>query len=100
LAPFAPHAAEELWEKIGEKSVLSYTAWPKFDPTHVKDDTVTLAIQVMGKTRGTVEVEPGANQETVEKLAREIASVKQQLEGKSVKKVIFVPNKILNFVVG
>jgi len=98
LAPFAPHMAEELWEMLGEKSSLSYEPWPAFDAQLAKDDQVTIAIQVMGKTRGTVEVEPGSEQAAVEKLAREIPQVANQLQGKTVRKVIFVPNKILNFV--
>lgn len=99
LNPFAPHIAEELWERLGEKSMLTYETWPTFDPALAKDDLLTLAIQVLGKTRGTVEVEPGADQAAVEKLAREIPAVALQLSGKTVRKVIFVPNKIMNFVV-
>lgn len=100
LYPFAPHMAEELWERIGEKESLTYVTWPTFDPKYVKEDSVTIAIQVLGKTRGTVEVPAGSDQATVEKAAREIAQVTAQLEGKTVKKVIFVPGKIMNFVVG
>ena len=99
LNPFAPHLCEELWNRIGEKTSLTYAAWPKFDPALAKDDHVTIAVQVLGKTRGTVEVEPGATQAQVEKLAREIVSVANHLAGKEIKKVIFVPNKIMNFVV-
>ncbi len=100
LHPFAPHIAEELWEKLGEKSLLSYAEWPKFDPAYVREDSVTIAIQVLGKTRGTVEVPAGSDQATVEKAARAIPQVAAQMEGKTVKKVIFVPGKIMNFVVG
>ncbi len=100
LAPFAPHMAEELWEILGEKTSLSFAAWPAFDPAHVKDDVLTIAVQVMGKTRGTIDIAPGASQEVAEKLARAIPQVVNQLEGKTVRKVIFVKDKILNFVVG
>lgn len=100
LNPFAPHLAEELWSLLGERTELTYTPWPKFDEALAKDDAVTIAVQVLGKTRGTVDVEPGASQETVQKLATELASVQNQLAGKQIKKVIFVPNKIINFVVG
>ena len=100
LNPFAPHLAEELWELLGERASLTYSAWPVFDPAIAKDDQVTIAIQVMGKTRGTVEVEPGADQASVEKLAKEITSVANQMQGKQIRKVIFVKDKILNFVVG
>jgi leucyl-tRNA synthetase len=100
LQPFAPHMAEELWERIGEKEALAYAAWPAFDPKYVQEDAMTIAIQVLGKTRGTVSVPVGSDQATVEKAAREITQVATQLEGKTVKKVIFVPGKIMNFVVG
>ena len=99
LNPFAPHIAEELWARLGEKSILTFEAWPSYDASLAKDDLITVAIQVLGKTRGTVEVEPGSDQGAVEKLAREIPAVASQLSGKTVKKVIFVPNKIMNFVV-
>ena len=89
LHPFAPHMAEELWEKLGEKSQLTSAAWPKFDPAFVKEDTITIAIQVLGKTRGTVEVATGADQATDEAAARAIPQVTAQMEGKTVKKVIF-----------
>ena len=100
LNPFAPHLAEELWEVLGEKSVLTFEAWPAFDPALAKDDTLTIAIQVMGKTRGTVDVAPGTPQDVVEKLAKEVSTVANQLSGKTVKKVIFVKDKIMNFVLG
>jgi len=98
LNPFAPHVAEELWERIGEKATLTWEAWPTFDPALAKDDLITVAVQVLGKTRGTVEVEPNADQTTIEKLAKEIPAVAAQLNGKTVRKVIYVQGKILNFV--
>jgi len=99
LNPFAPHIAEELWEILGEKSLLTFEPWPKYDPALAKDDGITFAIQVMGKTRGTVDADAGVTQEVVEKLAREIPGVANQLSGKQIKKIIFVKDKILNFVV-
>jgi leucyl-tRNA synthetase len=99
LQPFAPHIAEELWEMLGEKSSLSLTPWPSYDPLLAKDQTILIAVQVMGKMRGTVEVEPGCDQGQVEKLARGLASVAHQLEGKTLRKTIFVKDKIINFVV-
>ncbi len=98
LNPFAPHLAEELWEKLGEKSLLTSEAWPTFDPQLAQDDRIIIAVQVLGKTRGTVEVKPHCLQEEVEKLARQLPAVAKQLDGKTVRKVIFVEDKILNFV--
>jgi len=100
LAPFAPHMAEELWALIGETQSLSFAAWPVYDPALATDDVITIAIQVLGKTRGTIEIEPGTDQATVEKLAKAVATVSAQLDGKQIRKVIFVKDKILNFVVG
>jgi leucyl-tRNA synthetase len=99
LNPFTPHLAEELWQKLDEKSLLTFEPWPKYDPALAKDELLTIAVQVMGKTRGTVELEPGADQTTAESKAREIQSVLNHLEGKQIRKVIFVRDKILNFVV-
>jgi len=99
LAPFAPHLAEEFWQALGETESLSYAAWPKWNPEIVKADTVTIAVQVLGKLRGTLEVEPSTAQAVIEDLAKKTESVARFLEGKQIVKVIYVPGKILNFVV-
>ena len=99
LAPFAPHLAAELWQQLGETSSLTYAKWPVFDPELAKDDVIIVAVQVLGKTRGSIEVEPGAEQARVEELARAVPAVHNQLTGKTVRKVIFVKDKIINFVV-
>jgi len=100
LNPFAPHFAEELWEKIGEKSALTYEHWPMFDPDLAKEDLVTIAIQINGKTRGTIAVEPDTAQASAEILAKEVEAVGVHLKDKTIRKVIFVQNRIINFVVG
>jgi leucyl-tRNA synthetase len=99
LQPFAPHIAEEFWSALGEKSELSFEPWPTYDPELVKAELVTIAVQVLGKLRGTVEVEPGSSREKVEALARANEGVVKFLDGKQIVKVIHVPDKILNFVV-
>jgi len=99
LAPFAPHLAEEFWAAIGEKESLSYSPWPKFDPNLVKAESVTVAVQVLGKLRGTLEVEPGTDQATLETQARKIEAVIRFIEGKEIVKIVYVKDKILNFVV-
>jgi leucyl-tRNA synthetase len=98
LNPFVPHLAEELWEFLGEKSLLTFEAWPNYDASLAKDDLITIAVQVMGKTRGTVELPPGTEQTHVEEEARKLPAVSNQLSGKQIRKVIFVKDKILNFV--
>ncbi len=100
LAPFAPHVAEELWEILGMQTSLSYQKWPTFDEALAKDDQIEIAIQVLGKTRGTISVEPGALQGVVEKAAKEVPGVVKYLDGKAIKKIIFVQDKIINFIVG
>ncbi len=100
LAPFAPHMAEELWSMMGERQTLSFAPWPVFDLAYAKDDKITMAVQVMGKTRGTIELEPGATEADALELAKLVSGVANQLTGKQIKKVIYVPGKILNLIVG
>lgn len=102
LSPFAPHMAEEIWHKLGNKTLLSKEAcWPDFDEALAKDDLVTIAIQVMGKVRGKIEVDADSDQDTVMEKAMQIDNVKSRLDeaGGPIKKVIFVKNRILNLIV-
>jgi leucyl-tRNA synthetase len=101
VAPFAPHLAEELWEILGHAgSIFDGDNWPAFDPEKAVEETVKIAVQVNGKLRGTVEAPSGATQEEVEGLAREQENVTRHLQDLTVRRVIFVPNRLLNFVVG
>jgi leucyl-tRNA synthetase len=101
VAPFAPHIAEELWERLGnEGSVFDGSRWPTFDPAKAAENVVKIAVQVNGKLRGTVEVTTGAGQEEVEALARSQENVTRHLQGASVRRVIFVQDRLLNFVMG
>jgi leucyl-tRNA synthetase len=101
VAPFAPHLAEELWARLGnEESIFQGANWPSFDPAKAAEDTVKIAVQVNGKLRGTVDVPAGTGQEAVEALARSQENVSRHLEGAAVRRVVFVPNRLLNFVVG
>jgi leucyl-tRNA synthetase len=103
LAPFAPHAAEELWHEVqgaaAKDRLLAEEPWPKFDPALVVADVVTIAIQVNGKLRGEVQAPAAAPQAEVQKLAEADERVKSHLAGKQVKKVVFVPGRLINFVV-
>lgn len=96
IAPFAPHFAEEIWALTGNKESLSYCAWPEFDAELAKDDLITMAIQVMGKTKGTIDVPADISKDEFLTLAKE--KVAKQLEGKTIVKEIYVPGKICNFV--
>ncbi len=99
LAPFAPHVAEELWSRLGGAGFVSVAAWPQFDPALTIDDSVTIGVQVLGKTRGDIKIGVNASEQEAMEAARRIPAVKNALEGKTVAKVIYKPGKILNIVV-
>ncbi|MEG4271801.1 MULTISPECIES: leucine--tRNA ligase [unclassified Microcoleus] len=99
LAPFAPHIADELWHNTGNSESVHTQTWPSVDRSALVTDEITLVIQVMGKTRGTIQVPSGADKAALEKFARESELAKRHLEGKEIKKVIVVPGKLVNFVV-
>ncbi|MEL6469540.1 MAG: class I tRNA ligase family protein, partial [Cyanobacteria bacterium J06623_4] len=97
IAPFAPHIADELWSSLGDGSVHQQP-WPQLEPAALIAEEITLVIQVMGKTRGTLQVPAGADKATLERYARESEIAQRYLEGKEIKKVIVVPGKLVNFV--
>jgi leucyl-tRNA synthetase len=99
LAPFAPHIAEELWQRMGHPDTLAYAPWPPFDPALCMDATVTVAVQVNGKLRATIDVARGAEQQAVQDQAFSDERVKKYVEGAQIKKVIYVKEKLLNVVV-
>ena len=99
LAPYAPHLAEELWERLGHKGSLAYAPWPSFDPTLTEDDQITISVQVSGKLRGTLQVAATSSKEQIIAAAKGLESVQRHLDGKTLVKEIFVPGKIINFVV-
>lgn len=100
LAPFAPHIAEEMWQELGHKqSVFKEGRWPAADLSALKKTEVTIAVQVNGKLRGTVVVPVGTSEDEVVAHARKLPNVAKNLEGKTVKKVVFVKDKILGFVI-
>jgi len=101
LAPFAPHITEELWEKIGNKFSVHQQNWPEYDVNLIKEERATIAIQVNGKLRSTVEV-PSAkvkDQSAVEETAKKDEKIKRYLGDKDIIKTIYVPGKLINFVV-
>ncbi|MBD2386532.1 leucine--tRNA ligase [Cylindrospermum sp. FACHB-282] len=100
LAPFAPHIADELWQLFGNQGSVHQQTWPGFDPAALIADEITLVIQIMGKTRGSIQVPSQADKAALEKYARESEVAQRYIEGKEIKKVIVVPGKLVNFVVG
>ncbi len=99
LMPFAPHLAEELWQKMGETSFCSLATWPSFDANLVKDDLITMGVQVNGKMRGTIEISPMEEEAQAVKASLGIPAVVAALGGRSPDKVIYKASKILNLIV-
>jgi len=100
LAPLAPFVTEELWRQaLGHPETLHDGPWPQFDPAMLVADTVEVPVQVKGKLRGTVSVPVGATEESVLAAARAVPAVANHIEGKAIRKVIYLPDKLLNIVV-
>ncbi|WP_141433755.1 leucine--tRNA ligase [Bacillus sp. 03113] len=98
LSPICPHIAEELWEKLGHSSTISYEAWPAYDEAKLVDDEVEIVIQINGKVKSKLKVPADANKEILEQIAMDDDKVKEQIDGKTVRKVIAVPGKLVNIV--
>jgi len=98
LAPFAPHLAEELWQKLGGSGSVHQQRWPVADPAALVRDSIPLVIQIKGKVRGNLEVPADADKATLEKLALESEVAARWLEGKAPSRVIVVPGKLVNLV--
>ena len=99
LAPFAPHIAEELWHQLGKEGSVHTSAWPAYDERYLVSDTMTIVVQVNGKVRDQLEVATDTPKETVLDAARASEKVTHHLQGQEPKKSIYVPNKLVNFVV-
>jgi leucyl-tRNA synthetase len=100
LAPLAPHIAEELWALLGHAETLAYEPWPTFDPALLVESQVEIPVQVNSKIRARLLVPIDADASALESLAREDATIAPLLEGKTIKKVVAVPGKLVNFIVG
>ena len=100
LAPFAPHITEELWQRTGQPRSIHLEAWPAYDEAALKRKLIPFVIQVNGKHRGTIEAEPGSSEDSVFERAMTISTVSAQIDGKTVRKKVFVPDRLLNIVVG
>ena len=99
LAPMAPHICEELWSRLGERSLVSLATWPTYDPAMIVDSTITMGVQVNGKSRGTIEIAKDATEDVAVAAAKELASVQNALGGKPIEKVIYKAGRILNLIV-
>ena len=99
MSPMTPHLSEELWEKLGEQTLIAKQSWPPVDESLLTDDTITMPIQVNGKRRGQIEVEKDLSTTTIEKLVMSETVVQKALNGNIPKKVIVVPGRIINVVI-
>ena len=98
LCPFAPHLCEEIWETIGGEGLLSLSKWPEYEESKTVEDSIEIGVQVNGKVRGTIVIPNGCAKEEALELAKNDERVASFLEGKTLVKEIYVPNKIVNFV--
>ena len=98
LCPFAPHLCEEIWETIGGEGLLSLSQWPEYEESKTVEDSIEIGVQVNGKVRGTIVIPNGCAKEDALELAKKDERVASFLEGKTLVKEIYVPNKIVNFV--
>ena len=99
LQPFAPHTAEELWNKLGGKGLVVTAPWPEFNPALCADDMITLGVQVNGKMRGTIHISIETSEADAVRAALEIPTISSAVAGKSPSKIIYKAGKILNLIV-
>ena len=98
LAPFAPHVAEELWQRLGHEESIAFAAWPEYDEAKLAVDTITLAVQVMGKMRGTIEVAADVAKDDAIAAAKADEKIAKFLEGKTIRREIYVTGRLVNIV--
>ena len=98
LAPLAPHLADELWEKLGGQELLFRGPWPVSDPSLAANEEVTVVVQINGKVREKLTLPAGLDNDTLEAAALDSDKVRTELEGKTIRKVIVVPGKLVNIV--
>jgi leucyl-tRNA synthetase len=98
LSPVAPHVAEELWNRLGHEGTISYEAWPMYDESKLVESEIEIVIQVMGKVRSKLKVEKDISKEALEKLALQDEAIQEWIAGKTVRKVVVVPGKLVNIV--
>jgi len=99
LSPFAPHITEELWELLGNKASAALTQWPRYDESKLVDENLRIAIQINGKLRADLQVSVDATKDEILRQAKKLDKIQKWIEGKEIKKEIFVPGRLINFVV-
>lgn len=99
MAPYAPHIAEELWQVLGHQGTLAYEPWPQYEEQWTRDSMIEIPVQIRGKIKARIQVEPGLDAAGLEELARSDEKISSLLEGREIIKVIAVPDRMVNFVV-
>ena len=99
LAPFIPHTAEEIWQRLGNENSITFEPWPEYDKELVKENIISIAIQVNGKLRANIEIDANADKEDILKSAKENDRIDNYIGGKELIKEIYVPGRLINFVV-
>ncbi len=99
LSPFAPHIAEELWATIGQAGLISEQVWPSWDEKLLQVDSITIAVQVNGKLRGNLLVATNTSEAEIKSAAKNLENVAKHIQGKQIKKEIYIPGKIVNIVI-
>ncbi len=99
LAPFAPHIAEELWQRLGETQSIVFAEWPEFDEAKTVRQTIEFVVQVCSKIRARLQIKLDASEDEVKQIVLDNEQVKKYVDGKAIKKIIFVPNKLINIIV-
>jgi leucyl-tRNA synthetase len=99
IAPFAPHIADELWQQLGHHTSIHRDSWPEWDEAYLVGDTVTIAVQVNGKLRGEITLPKDSVEAEVVQAAHADEKVVAHLDGKKIRKTIYVPGRLVNFVV-
>ena len=100
MAPIFPHISEELWNRIGRSDSVHLQSWPQGDPEKAEEEIITVVVQVNGKVRDKLTVTPGADAETLETQALGLDNIQKWIDGKPIRKVIVVPDKLINIVIG
>ena len=98
LSCYAPHLGEEMWQKLGHDQSIAYEPWPTYDESVLVEENVTIVVQVNGKVRGKFDVPVGTQEDELKEKALELETVKRQIEGKTIRKVIVVKGKVINIV--
>ena len=98
LSPIAPHISEELWRKLGHTDTVTYEEWPVFDEALLVDNEVEIVIQVNGKLKDKVKISKDLTKDEMEAVALDNVKIKEAIEGKTIRKVIAVPQKLVNIV--